>query len=181
MSKEMMWRKASMITSSNGNIFRVTGPLCGEITGTENEGQWRGALMFSLISVWINGWVNNREAGDLKRHRGHYDVNVMRFEGTPIGLPAPKIGGLGCIHSSPPSAAYIRQWISSVIVQIMACRLFGAKSLSKPMLVCCQLDPYRNKRQWNNNQNTILFIHENAFENIVCVIGVILSRGRWVN
>ena len=34
--------------------------------------------MFSLICVWINGWVNNREAGDLRRHRDHYDVNVMR-------------------------------------------------------------------------------------------------------
>ena len=33
--------------------------------------------MFSLICVWINGWVNNREAGDLRRHRGHYDVIVM--------------------------------------------------------------------------------------------------------
>ena len=33
--------------------------------------------MFSLICVWINGWVNNREARDLRRHRGHYDVNVM--------------------------------------------------------------------------------------------------------
>ena len=33
--------------------------------------------MFSLICVWINGWVNNREAGHLRRHRGHYDVNVM--------------------------------------------------------------------------------------------------------
>ena len=34
--------------------------------------------MFSLICVWINGWVNNREAGDLRRHRGHYDVIVMQ-------------------------------------------------------------------------------------------------------
>ena len=42
-----------------------------------HKGQWRGALMFSLICVWINGWVNNREAGDLRRHRGHYDINVM--------------------------------------------------------------------------------------------------------
>ena len=42
-----------------------------------HKGQWRGALMFSLICVWIDGWVNNREAGDLSRHRGHYDVNVM--------------------------------------------------------------------------------------------------------
>ena len=42
-----------------------------------HKGQWRGALMFSLICVWINGWVNNGEAGDLKRCRAHYDVIVM--------------------------------------------------------------------------------------------------------
>ena len=42
-----------------------------------HKGQWRGALMFSLICAWINGWVNNREAGDLRRHRAHYDVIVM--------------------------------------------------------------------------------------------------------
>ena len=42
-----------------------------------HKGQWRGALMFSLICVWINGWVNNREAGDLRRHLGHNDVIVM--------------------------------------------------------------------------------------------------------
>ena len=42
-----------------------------------NKGQWGGALMFSLICAWINAWVNNREAGDLRRHRGHFDLNVM--------------------------------------------------------------------------------------------------------
>ena len=42
-----------------------------------HKGQWRGALMFSLIYIWINGWVNNREAGDLRRNRAHYDVIVM--------------------------------------------------------------------------------------------------------
>ena len=41
------------------------------------EGQWRGALMFSLIYVWIKDWVNNRKAGDLRRYRAHYDVIVM--------------------------------------------------------------------------------------------------------
>ena len=35
------------------------------------KGQWRGALMFSLICVWINSWVNNREAGDLRCHMMH--------------------------------------------------------------------------------------------------------------
>ena len=42
-----------------------------------HKGQWRGALVFSLICAWINGWVNNGEAGDLRRHRAHYDVTVM--------------------------------------------------------------------------------------------------------
>ena len=40
-------------------------------------GQCHGALMFSLIFPWINGWVNNREAGDLRRNCAHYDVTVM--------------------------------------------------------------------------------------------------------
>ena len=43
-----------------------------------HKGQCRGALVFCLICVWINGWVNNRKAGDLRRHRGHYDVIVKR-------------------------------------------------------------------------------------------------------
>ena len=42
-------------------------------------GQWRGALMFSFICVWINDWVNNREAGDLRSNRIHYDVTVMVY------------------------------------------------------------------------------------------------------
>ena len=42
-----------------------------------HKGQWRGALMFLWSSPWINGWVNNCEAGDLRRHRAHYDVIVM--------------------------------------------------------------------------------------------------------
>ena len=42
-----------------------------------HKGQWRGALVFSLICAWINGWINNGEAGDLRRHRAHYDVTVM--------------------------------------------------------------------------------------------------------
>ena len=70
-----------MMTSSNGNIFRVTGHLGGGIhwspVNFQHKGQWRGALMFSLICVWINGWENNREAGDLRRYRALYDVIVM--------------------------------------------------------------------------------------------------------
>ena len=42
-----------------------------------HKGQWRGALMFSLICTRINGWVNNGKAGDLRRYRVRYDVTVM--------------------------------------------------------------------------------------------------------
>ena len=42
-----------------------------------HKGQCRGALIFSLIWAWINGWVNYGEAGDLRRHRANYDVTVM--------------------------------------------------------------------------------------------------------
>ena len=44
-----------------------------------HKGQWRGTLMFSFICAWINGWVNNGDADDLRHHRGHYDVTVMKW------------------------------------------------------------------------------------------------------
>ena len=44
-----------------------------------HKGQWRGALMLSLICARINGWVNNREASDLRRHRTHFNVTEMAF------------------------------------------------------------------------------------------------------
>ena len=44
---------------------------------SSHKGQWRGALMFSLICTPINGRVNNGEVGDFRRHRAHDDVTVM--------------------------------------------------------------------------------------------------------
>ena len=43
------------------------------------KGKWRGTLMFSLICTRINCWVNNREAGDLRRDLTHFDVIVMDY------------------------------------------------------------------------------------------------------
>ena len=45
------------------------------------------------------------------------------------------------INSLRPSDAYMRQYNIPALLQIMACRLFGAKPLSEPMLPYCQLDP----------------------------------------
>ena len=55
-------------------LCAANSPVTGEFP---HKGQRRGALMFSLICAWISGWVNNREAGDLRRHRAQYDVTVM--------------------------------------------------------------------------------------------------------
>ena len=49
-------------------------PVNGEFP---HKCQWHGALMFSLICAWINSWVNNREAGDLRPYRARSDVSGM--------------------------------------------------------------------------------------------------------
>ena len=65
--------------------FRVTGPLCGEFTGpgefpTQRPVTRSFDVFFDLrLNIWLNSWANNREACDLRRHRGHYDVNVMHW------------------------------------------------------------------------------------------------------
>ena len=70
----------NIMTSSNGNIVRVTGPLCGKFTGHRWIPLTKASdaeLSCFSISPWINGWVNYREACDLRRHRANYDVIVM--------------------------------------------------------------------------------------------------------
>ena len=47
------------------------------LVNSTHNGQWRGALMSSLIFAWTNTWVNNRDVGDQRRHRVHYHVTVM--------------------------------------------------------------------------------------------------------
>ena len=55
-------------------------PLCRSLVNSPHKGQWRRALMFSLICAWINGWINNREAGDLRCQHAHCDVTLMIFD-----------------------------------------------------------------------------------------------------
>ena len=51
---------------------------------SSHKGQWRGALMFSLICAWTNSWANNGDAGDLWRHRAHCDAIVMHGSTTAV-------------------------------------------------------------------------------------------------
>ena len=81
----LLWHKLSyyvnfMMTSSNGNIFRVTGhlfrnsPVAGEVLAKASDAEF---WWFLWSAYSINGWINNGEAGDLRSHRAHYDLIVM--------------------------------------------------------------------------------------------------------
>ena len=71
--RQVKWWRHQMETFP-GLLAICAGNSAGEFP---HKGQWRGALMFSLVCVWINGWVNNRAADDLRRYCAHYDVSVM--------------------------------------------------------------------------------------------------------
>ena len=90
------WRHQMEIFSTLLAICAGNSPVTGEFPA---QGQWRGALMFSLICARINGWVNNGKAGDLRRHRAHYDVTVMKtkrmmmtpWHGNPFRITSPSL------------------------------------------------------------------------------------------
>ena len=69
-----------------------------------------------------------------------------------------------CVKSSPLSAAYMRQWTGSSLVHVIACCLFGAKPLPKPMLAYYQGDLWEhgNKFQINLDRNSVILNQENA-------------------
>ena len=77
-----------MMTSSNRNIFRVIGHLCGEFTGH----RWIPHTKASDAELWcfficarINGWLNNGKADSLRCNHVHYDVTVMSAEDKNLG------------------------------------------------------------------------------------------------
>ena len=90
------------------------------------------------LSKQPRGWWFETQSWSLWRH-----CSVTK----PSRVCSPSISGydinatVSCFNSSPPSAAYMRQWNGPALVQATACRLYGAKSLPEPMLTYCQLNP----------------------------------------
>ena len=66
-----------------------------------HKGQWRGALVFSLVCAWINSGVNNRADGDVGCHRTHYDVTVLWWR---TGVSAPDVQNMEA--QLPPNLWY---------------------------------------------------------------------------
>ena len=84
---EVLWLwVVFMMTSSNGKKIPRYWPFVRGIhrspVNSPHKGQWCGAPMFSLICAWISAWINNREAGDLRRHGTHYYV-IVNWLSTP--------------------------------------------------------------------------------------------------
>ena len=69
-----------------------------------------------------------------------YAQDINEFENEKFKITVAPLTG-NWVNSSPPNAAYMRQWTGLALVDIMVCRLFGTKPLSKAMLGYCQLDP----------------------------------------
>ena len=117
--------------SSNGNIFRVTGHLCGAFTGN----RWIPLTKASDAELWcflwwINGWVNNREAGDLRRHRAHYDVAVMLI-----------------------SSLHMYEWSFSLWWRHMSVK---APHLTGISTVCSTVNPDERQRKYQRSATTIV-------------------------
>ena len=69
------WWRHQMETFST--LLAICAGNSPDPVNSPHKGQWRGALVFTLICARINGWVNNCKAGDLRRNRAHYDVIVI--------------------------------------------------------------------------------------------------------
>ena len=99
-SNRVSWHE----TSSNRNIFRVTGHLCGEFSGhwwipcpKAGDAELKGFLWSAP------GWaVNNGDADDLRRHRVHHVVIVMDLTFVPGGIHNIHMLGLGCWDYGQP-------------------------------------------------------------------------------
>ena len=132
-----------------------------------HKSQWRGALMFSLICAWISGWVNNREAGDLRRYRTHYGVIVMVSEfGTEHGstnaglctnlqndltiemeILEEREFAISEFNSLWPSDTIWRHRSGSTLAQVMAC------CLTAPSHYLNQCWLIINKVQWHSSEH----------------------------
>ena len=70
----VMWKHQMETFSALLAICAGNSPVTGEFSAQRPVTR---SFDVTLICTWINGWVSNREAGDLGRHRTYYDVTIM--------------------------------------------------------------------------------------------------------
>ena len=82
------------------------------------------------IPQQIRVWHSSDFSQSLK-----HDQHLMKF------VDSQTTSHLHQVNSFPPGAECMRLWTGATLLQVMACRLFGAKPLPEPMMTYCQLDP----------------------------------------
>ena len=122
--------------------------------------------MFSLIWAWIKDWVNNREAGDLRRHRAHYDVTVMW-----VGGPASRyyLNRSSFNINWHPGTNFGELWIKLQNVSFNKITFHAHLHSTK----CIQWD---FSHIWIKISN---FLFNKTNLNVVCYIEAILSQPLW--
>ena len=120
--------------SSNGYIFHVTGPLCGEFSSHWGIPLTKASdtelFFFFFICAWTNGWVNERDASDLRCHCAHHDITVMFLNENAWHLTTFFMNII----------LWDRMDDKSTLVYIMAWCQTGTKPLFKPMVTQISLN-----------------------------------------
>ena len=150
------------MASSIGSIFRVTGHLGREFTGHRwiplskacDEELWCSVLF--LICAWMDGWVNSREAGDLRRHRAYNDVTVMETIAN-IDVTWRMQQMYGCVFVPEWNLAKLKltHWVPIITGLYNSLSPLSTKPFHEPIMEYHQFT--RNKIQWHLNQNVNMY------------------------
>ena len=111
----------------NWKHFPCYWPFVPEIhlspVNSPHKGQWRRALMFSLICAWTNGWVNNRDASDLRSHHAYYDITVMFVKKSVLKIILLHVFFHTDLKITPLSSSWSKQrWIIVFFIYIIMMR-----------------------------------------------------------
>ena len=167
----------SLLKYSKGIIF-LEGPIASKkalfIAMIQSVRQWQFAKLFQGIISHLQ--VNSF----LYIHETIYSINFLTYMSNisivycgHLQLLTLFKRQMVAINSYPP--IYMCRWTWPVFIKMMACRLDGTKTLSKPMMEYCKLDLCKQTSVKCQSKNKKLFFCKNASENIVCKMAAILS------
>ena len=91
---------------------------------------------------WIKNVFNFLYEISLCNHYSTDARNIQHNNDTSIPFSRNALHHTVYFTSSPLSATFVCQWTGSVLLQVMACHLFGAKLSPEPVLAYCQMNPW---------------------------------------
>ena len=129
-----------------------------------HKGQWRWALMFSLICAWINGWVNNRNAGDLRRHRAPYDVIVMVILIKLSSRVVPKVGKMTTPSPWDAAAVTLSDNVIGCLTYLPLDKMFAiSQTIFSSAFYLMKMFEFRSNFHWSLFLGVQLIITQHSF------------------